>query len=107
MGSDEPGGGKERELRHKSEPSLRGGGRGDNLISCVRLSEERNKQDKTGLLIPNLYWFGINILVLVWYMAQNWHTDLLGSRRHEMVYASHRQTTSLTLTRHTEAKLNL
>ena len=48
------GGGKDRELRHKSEPSLWGGGWGDNLISCVRFNEERNKQDKTGLFILNL-----------------------------------------------------
>ena len=25
----------------------------DPVISCVRLNEERNKQDKTGLFIPN------------------------------------------------------
>ena len=54
MGRDKPGGGKEGELRHESEPSLRGGGWGDNLISCVRFNEERNKQDKTGLFILNL-----------------------------------------------------
>ena len=54
MGKDKPEGGKERELRQKSEPSLRGGGWGDNLISCVRFNEERNKQDKTGLLVLNL-----------------------------------------------------
>ena len=47
MGRGEPGGGKERDLRHKSEPSLREGGWGDSLISCVRFNEKRNKQDKT------------------------------------------------------------
>ena len=54
MGRSEPGGGKERELSYKREPSLRGGGWGDNLISCVRFREERNEQDKTGLFILNL-----------------------------------------------------
>ena len=51
MGRGEPRGGKERELRHKGEPSLQGGGLGDHLMSGVRFNEERNKQDKTGPLI--------------------------------------------------------
>ena len=53
MGKGEPGGGKERELRRKGEPSLRGGGWGDNLMSGVRFNEERNKQDKAGLFTLN------------------------------------------------------
>ena len=45
MGRGEPGGGKEREIRRQSVPSLRGGGWGDKLgVSGVRFNEERNKQ---------------------------------------------------------------
>ena len=53
MGGGELGGEKERELKHKGEPSLRGGGWGDNLMSGVRFNEKRNKQDKTRLIILN------------------------------------------------------
>ena len=53
MGKSKPGGGKEREVRHKSEPSLRKGGWGDNLISSVRFNKERNNQDKTGLFVQS------------------------------------------------------
>ena len=53
MGRGEPGGGKERELRHNDLPSLLGGGWGDNVMSGVRFNEERNKQDKAGIFILN------------------------------------------------------
>ena len=51
MGGSEPGGEKERELSHKGETSLRGGGWGDDLMSGVPLNEERNEQNKAGPFI--------------------------------------------------------
>ena len=46
---------KEGELAHKSVPSLRGGGWGNNLLYVpgVHFNEERNKEHKTGLFIQN------------------------------------------------------
>ena len=38
------------EFGYKSEPSLRGGGWCDNLLSGVRVNEKRKKQDKKVLL---------------------------------------------------------
>jgi len=57
VGRSELGGEKERELEigWKQESSLRGGGRGAKRKTGVGFNEKRNKQDKTGLFIPNLY----------------------------------------------------
>ena len=59
MGKSEPRGEKERELAlgWKQESSLRGGGRGamrKTGRTGVRFNQKGNKQDKTGLFIPNL-----------------------------------------------------
>ena len=44
MGRGEFKGGKEQELRHKGEPSMREGEWGDYLTAFVRFNEESNKQ---------------------------------------------------------------
>ena len=41
---------RREEFGYKSEPSLRGGGWCDNLLSGVRVNEKRKKQDKKVLL---------------------------------------------------------
>ena len=55
MGRGEPGGGKERGLRHKGEPSLRGGGWGDNLMPGVPFKGERYKLLNSRKIMHNGY----------------------------------------------------
>ena len=55
MERGEQGGGKERRLRHNGEPSLRGRGWGENLMSGVPFKGERNKLLNTHKIMHNRF----------------------------------------------------